>query len=219
MCRLIGKAICKSRDPFTENFRFAGNGSSAATAEREKQNVRRGLRSRPDGFFEIVRKTAFCGSDSVFFIANGKNILLDPVFGKTPLVKSLLMSSRWRRFKSSMTCRLARHRDHCDEESITCGQVPNARFTGGLKMERAFKVGCERDAGGGLGFSSLLADETVKIYFCPSPMVQARAFDRTKGSEADSVRGRGGKTIISAAIRDTARHTGSRRNFPQSSIV
>jgi len=82
------------------------------------------------------------GHATVFIRLAGANILLDPIFGKPPLVKTFTnFPSPLDKIKKLDYILISHdHRDHCDENSIkqTAEKFPDARILGGLGMEDLF---------------------------------------------------------------------------------
>ncbi|HXH69865.1 MAG TPA: MBL fold metallo-hydrolase [Pyrinomonadaceae bacterium] len=125
------------------------------------------LESEKDGILWL-------GHASFFIRLNGKSILLDPIFGKPPLVKTFVdVPSLLEKIKRVDYVLLSHdHRDHCDEESIRqiAQKFPEAKFYGGLLMEELLRdwttVANEVQTAG--WFQQFkLPDENLKIYFLP----------------------------------------------------
>ena len=115
------------------------------------------------------------GHASFFIRLNGVNILIDPVFGAPPLVKTFVDVPSPIDKISRVDCILISHdhRDHADETSI--GQIaakfPNANFYTGLRMDVLLKDWVQptneiQTAGWFQQFKT--PDETLKIYFLPT---------------------------------------------------
>jgi L-ascorbate metabolism protein UlaG (beta-lactamase superfamily) len=114
------------------------------------------------------------GHASFFIRVNGKSILLDPIFGKPPFVKTFVdVPSPLENIKKVDYVLLSHdHRDHTDEESIRqiAGKFPEAKFYGGLRMEELLRdwltpTNEVQTAGWFQQFK--LPDENLKIYFLP----------------------------------------------------
>lgn len=98
---------------------------------------------------QVLDPTAFLNGDrdgilwlghaSVFLRLNGKNILLDPIFGNLPFVKRFVdVPSPLDKLKKVDYILISHdHRDHCDEETLRqlAQKFPNAKFLAGLGME------------------------------------------------------------------------------------
>ena len=142
--------------------------------KEEKQNDRERLQVLdPTGFFGSDKDgILWLGHASFFIRVNGKSILLDPVFGKPPLVKTFVdVPSPLEKIKKLDYVLVSHdHRDHCDEDSIKqiAGKFPNAKFYGGLKMDELLKDWTANETQAAGWFQQFaLPDEAVKIYFLP----------------------------------------------------
>lgn len=83
------------------------------------------------------------GHATILVRLNGVNILLDPVFGKPPFVKTFTDAPpALDKIKSVDYILISHdHRDHCDETSIkqAAEKFPEAQILGGLEMDDLFK--------------------------------------------------------------------------------
>lgn len=123
------------------------------------------LNSEKDGILWL-------GHASFFIRLNGKNLLLDPVFGKPRFLKLFVdVPSQLEKIKKLDYILLSHdHRDHCDEESIKqiAAKFPNARVYAGLKMDELLKDWIANETQTAGWFQQFkLPDESVKIYFLP----------------------------------------------------
>jgi L-ascorbate metabolism protein UlaG (beta-lactamase superfamily) len=125
------------------------------------------LQSERDGIL-------WMGHASFFIRIDGVSILIDPVFGKPPLVKTYVdVPSPIDKIERVDIVLLSHdHRDHADENSIKAiaNKFPNARFYGGLRMEELLKDWIQpsnevQTAGWFQQYN--LPDESVKITFLP----------------------------------------------------
>ena len=112
------------------------------------------------------------GHASFFIRIGGKNILLDPIFGKPPLVKLLVdVPSPLEKIKKLDYVLLSHdHRDHCDEDSIKqiAQKFPDARFYGGLKIDGLLKSWIPNETQSAGWFQQFsMPDDAIKIYFLP----------------------------------------------------
>jgi len=129
----------------------------------------------PTGFLESEKEgILWLGHASFFIRLNGKSILLDPVFGKPPLVKTFVdASSPLEKIKQVDYVLLSHdHRDHADEESIRqiAQKFPDAKFYGGLRMEELLEgwITATNEAQTAAWFQQfILPDEKLRIYFLP----------------------------------------------------
>ncbi len=114
------------------------------------------------------------GHASVYVRLNGKAILLDPVFGKPPLVKEFVhVPSPLEKLKKVDYVLISHdHRDHCDQRTLTeiARKFPNAVFLGGLGMEDIFnswETGNNPVQTAGWFQQFALPDDSVRIFFLP----------------------------------------------------
>lgn len=142
--------------------------------KEEKQNDRERLAVLdPTDFFNSEKDgILWLGHASFFIRLNGKNILLDPVFGKPRFLKSFVdIPSPIEKIKRLDYVLLSHdHRDHCDEESIKqiAQKFPNARFFAGLKMNELLKSWIPNETQTAGWFQQFaLPDAELKIYFLP----------------------------------------------------
>ncbi|MCA1622932.1 MAG: MBL fold metallo-hydrolase [Acidobacteria bacterium] len=123
------------------------------------------LQSETDGILWL-------GHAGFFIRLNGKNILLDPVFGKPPLVRTFVdVPSPLEKIKRVDYVLLSHdHRDHCDEETVKqiANKFPQAKFYAGLRMDELLKDWIPNETQTAGWFQQFkLPDENVKIYFLP----------------------------------------------------
>ena len=147
---------------------------SANPQKQEKQNDRERLAVFDPTEFLNSEKDGilWLGHASFFIRLNGKSILLDPVFGNPPIVRTFAdVPSPLEKIKQVDYVLLSHdHRDHCDEESIKqiAQKFPNAKFLGGLKMNELLKDWISNEIQSAGWFQQFaLPDESVKIYFLP----------------------------------------------------
>lgn len=126
------------------------------------------LRGEKDGILWL-------GHASFFIRLNGKSLLLDPIFGKPPMVKTFVdVPSPIDKLKRVDYVLLSHdHRDHCDENSIKqiAQKFPDAKFYAGLRMEELLRDWVAptneiQTAGWFQQFN--LPDDQLKIYFLPA---------------------------------------------------
>lgn len=142
--------------------------------KEEKQNDTTRLEVKnPTEFFESEKDGILWLGHAAFFIRlNGKNILLDPVFGKPSFVRTLIdVPSAIEKIKQVDYVLLSHdHRDHCDEDSIKqiAQKFPDARIYGGLRMDVLLKDWIPNEMQTAGWFQQfLLPDDNVKIFFLP----------------------------------------------------
>jgi L-ascorbate metabolism protein UlaG (beta-lactamase superfamily) len=142
--------------------------------KEEKQNDKTRLAVLdPTEFLESERDgILWLGHASFFVRLKGKNLLLDPVFDKPPLVKTFVdVPSPLEKIRKLDYVLLSHdHRDHCDEESIKqiAQKFPNARFYGGLRMDELLRDWIPNEMQSAGWFQQFkLPDDAVKIYFLP----------------------------------------------------
>ena len=115
------------------------------------------------------------GHASFFIRLNGKSILIDPVFGKPPLVKTYVDApspiDKIRRVDDVLISH--DHRDHCDADSIKqiAAKFPDAGFYAGLRMDELVEEWLTdsnkmQTAGWYQQFKT--PDDDLKIYFLPA---------------------------------------------------
>lgn len=114
------------------------------------------------------------GHASFFIRLNGKGILLDPVFGKPPIVTTYVdVPTPIDKIKSVDYVLVSHdHRDHMDETTLRAiaRHFPNATFLGGLGTDDVFKewstpTNKMQTAG---WFQQFETDDAVSIYFLPT---------------------------------------------------
>lgn len=149
---------------------------SANPQKEEKANDRERLAVLdPTEFLQSERDgILWLGHASFFVRLNGKNLLLDPIFGKPPLVKTFVdVPSPLEKINRVDYILLSHdHRDHADENSIRqiTQKFPNARIYAGLRMEELLRDWTQptneiQTAGWFQQFK--LPDGQLKIYFLP----------------------------------------------------
>ena len=115
------------------------------------------------------------GHASFYIRLDNKTLLLDPVFGKPPLVSTYIdVPSPLEKIKNVDYVLISHdHRDHCDEESIVqiTAKFPDAKVFAGLRMDELLKDWTKstnklQTAGWFQQFT--LTDENLKIYFLPA---------------------------------------------------
>lgn len=125
------------------------------------------LRGETDGILWL-------GHASFFVRLDGKNILLDPVFGKPSLINTLVdVPSPIDKLQAVDFILISHsHRDHCDEQTIKqlTMRFPNAKILTGLRMDELLNDWKSPEtqiqtAGWYQQFS--LPTEQVKIFFLP----------------------------------------------------
>ncbi|MBA3632545.1 MAG: MBL fold metallo-hydrolase [Acidobacteria bacterium] len=114
------------------------------------------------------------GHAGFFIRLNGKNVLLDPVFGKPPLVKTFAnVPSPIEKIRRVDYILISHdHRDHCDEETIKqiAQKFPEAKFYGGLRINELLKdwiTDTNEVQTAGWFQQYKLPDDSLKIYFLP----------------------------------------------------
>ncbi|CAN5447665.1 MBL fold metallo-hydrolase [soil metagenome] len=114
------------------------------------------------------------GHASFYIRLDNKIILLDPVFGKPPLVSAFVdVPSPLENIKQVDYVLISHdHRDHCDENSIRqiAEKFPDAKFLAGLRMDELLKdwiKNTENLQTAGWFQQFTLPDENLKIYFLP----------------------------------------------------
>ncbi len=144
--------------------------------KEEKQNDQTRLAVLdPTEFLESEKDgILWLGHASFFIRLNGKSILLDPIFGKPPFVKTFVdVPSPLEKIKRVDYVLLSHdHRDHCDEETIKqiAQNFPDAKFYAGLRMEELLKdwITATNEVQTAGWFQQFkLPDENLKIYFLP----------------------------------------------------
>ena len=115
------------------------------------------------------------GHASFFVRLAGKNILIDPVFGKPPFVKTFVeVPSPIDKIERVDYVLISHdHRDHCDEDSIKqiAAKFPAAVFFAGLRMDELIRDWLKdsnkmQTAGWFQQFQ--MPDDNLKIYFLPA---------------------------------------------------
>ncbi len=148
---------------------------SANPQKEEKQTDAERLKVLdPSEFLDSERDGILWLGHAAFFIRlNGKNILLDPVFGKPPFVKTFVdVPSPFEKIRKVDYVLLSHdHRDYADEETIKqiANKFPDARIYAGLRMNELLKDWIPNETQTAGWFQQFkLSDENVKIYFLPA---------------------------------------------------
>lgn len=148
---------------------------SANPQKAEKENDAARLEVKdPTNFLESGKDgILWLGHASFFVRLSGKSILLDPIFGKPPFVKTFVdVPSPLEKIKQVDYVLISHdHRDHADEETTRqiARKFPAAKFYGGLRMDELLKDWITNDVQTAGWFQQFdLPDETVKIYFLPA---------------------------------------------------
>lgn len=143
-------------------------------AEKRADAARLEIRDSPEFLNSGKDGILWLGHATVFVRLAGVNILLDPIFGKPPFVKTFIdVPSPFDKLPKIDYLLVSHdHRDHCDETSIKqiAEKFPDARILGGLGMEDLFNdwktpTNPIQTAGWYQQFS--LPEKSVKITFLP----------------------------------------------------
>lgn len=123
------------------------------------------LQSEKDGIIWL-------GHAAFLIRLNGKNILIDPVFGNPRFIRKYLdFPSPVEKIRQLDYVLVSHdHRDHCDETTLKeiARKFPEAKFYGGLRMDELFKTWFPNEAQGAGWFQQFkLSDEKIKIFFLP----------------------------------------------------
>lgn len=178
-------------------------GGNPQAEEKAKDTARLKI-GDPSKFLNSDRNgILWLGHAAVYIRLNGKSILLDPVFGKPPLVSEYVhVPSPLEQIRSVDYVLISHdHRDHCDEASLRqiAQKFPNAVFLGGLGMEDIFTAWKTpsndlKTAGWFQKFS--LPDDAVSVYFLPVRHWSRRGlFDMNQRLWGGYIIEGGGKTI------------------------
>jgi L-ascorbate metabolism protein UlaG (beta-lactamase superfamily) len=137
------------------------------TARLEVRDPTEFLRGETDGILWL-------GHASFFVRLDGKNILLDPVFGKPSLINTLVdVPSPIDKLQTVDFILISHsHRDHCDEETIKqlTSKFPDAKILAGLGMEELlndWKTASNEMQTAGWYQQFSVPDESPKIFFLP----------------------------------------------------
>ena len=149
-------------------------GGNKFSDEKEKDTWRLEVKD-PRPFFESDQDgIMWLGHASFYIRANGVGVLIDPVFGKPPVVKRFVeVASPLDQISKVDYVLLSHdHRDHMDEPTLRdiAKKFPNARFLAGLRSEDVLgEWSTPTNTVGTAGWFQqfALADDRVKIYFLP----------------------------------------------------
>ena len=137
------------------------------TQRLEVKDPRSFLSSNDDGILWL-------GHASFFIRLNGVCLLIDPIFGKPPIVKRFVdVPSPLEYIQQADYVLLSHdHRDHMDETTLRAiaEKFPNAKFLAGLRSEDVlseWKTPTNSVGTAGWFQEFRLADERIKIFFLP----------------------------------------------------
>jgi L-ascorbate metabolism protein UlaG (beta-lactamase superfamily) len=137
------------------------------TARLEVRDPTEFLRGETDGILWL-------GHASFFVRLDGKNILLDPVFGKPSLINTLVdVPSPIDKLQTVDFILISHsHRDHCDEETIKqlTSKFPDAKILAGLGMEELlndWKTASNQIQTAGWYQQFSVPNDCPKIFFLP----------------------------------------------------
>lgn len=146
------------------------------TFQQDKENDAERLEVRdPRGFLSTDQDgILWLGHASFFIRLNGVSVLIDPIFGKPPVVKRFVdVPSPLEDLKQVDYILVSHdHRDHMDETTLRAlGQkFPNAKFLAGLRSEdvlNKWKTQTNSIQTAGWFQEYSLNDERLKIFFLP----------------------------------------------------
>ncbi len=172
-------------------------------AEKQNDTARLEIKDPTDFLNSENDGVLWLGHATVFVRLNGVNVLIDPIFGKPPLVKTFInVPSALDKIRRVDYILISHdHRDHCDENSIKqiAQKFPEARILGGLGMEDLFndwKTPSNKIETAGWYQQFSLSDERLKITFLPARHWARRGlFDMNKRLWGAFVVEGAGKTV------------------------
>ena len=137
------------------------------TARLEVKDPREFLSASQDGILWL-------GHASFYIRTNGVSILIDPIFGKPPVVTRFVdVPSPLEHIKQVDYVLLSHdHRDHMDETTLRAiaEKFPNAKFLAGLRSDdvlNEWKTPTNPVGTAGWFQQFALADERIKVFFLP----------------------------------------------------
>lgn len=157
---------------------------SANPQKAEKQNDTERLKVfEPTEFLQSERDGILWLGHAGFFVRlNGKNILIDALFGKPSFVKTFVdVPSPIEKIRQVDYVLISHdHRDHADEESVKqiTGKFPDAQILAGLEMEdllNDWKTPTNKLQTAGWFQQFSLPNDDLKIYFLPTRHWSRRA--------------------------------------------
>ena len=139
----------------------------ADTQRLEVKDPSQFLSSNEDGILWL-------GHASFFIRVNGASLLIDPIFGKPPVVKRFVdVPSPLEQIRQLDYVLLSHdHRDHMDEATLraVAEKFPNAKFLAGLRSEdvlNEWKTPTNPVQTGGWFQEFALSDDRLKVFFLP----------------------------------------------------
>jgi L-ascorbate metabolism protein UlaG (beta-lactamase superfamily) len=142
--------------------------------EKERDTARLEVKDPTEFLQSDKNGILWLGHASFFVRLDGVSILIDPIFGKPPLVKEFVsVPSPLEKIRAVDYVLLTHdHRDHMDETTLTAiaRKFPNARFLAGLRSQDVLgEWSTPTNTIGTAGWFQQFAlpDERVKIFFLP----------------------------------------------------